>query len=140
MKLIVPKMKKVTFDCPEGLYKGKLLYVRPKKDDETTKIRFLFQADVPKMEKFKVLVQKRLYPDLHPGTPLREFLERWKGPEFFEEGKEIDLCDLEDEECEMTIVHHHNPGHEKPYCEVGEAYPLGTTSLTQKVNGKGVGI
>jgi len=137
MKLIIPKIKKPTFDAPEGSYKGTLLYVRPKPDDDSTKVRFLFEAEVPEMQKSKVLVQKCLHPDLHPGTPLREFLEKWKGPGFFEEREDINLRDLENEECELTVIHHHNPGYDTPYCEGGEVHPVGTLSLTPNINGKG---
>ena len=127
--------KETTFHCPKGKFRAVFKGIRSDtkfKDGQLQEsARITLEAKVPSMRDKTVLVARSFEPTMAPGSALREMLESWQGKEYFarKAGTKINLNDQIDQEVDIVVQHHHNPGYRKPYCRRLVMLPPGSLTL-----------
>jgi hypothetical protein len=130
MKIPIPQ--EPSWDCPEGTFEAAVADVRQvTKADKAGKnndyARLIFEIQIGR----KVYRVAKNYPlDLHKGSPLRDDLEDWLGPEIFTlVGHQFDLESLRDMKAVITVRHVNNAGFQKPYVHLAKIAPINQTPV-----------
>ena len=119
-----------TFDLPEGTYSAGISsvrqFIKQAGSGPQDWVRFLFEVKAPGLsDRFNAMAGRSFKLDLNPGSELRNWLTGLLGRAFFKDrsGQEISLDSLVGVECQIELVHVHDPRYEKPLVVVANLWP-----------------
>ena len=136
MPLICPIPKDDTYDLPEGRYRAVLTSTRTLLKTTTNRpvqqIRLLFAVEVPSLKNKNPMAGRTFNFDLSRRSELRCFVESWLGADFFSRNTTVDFEQLVGFNADLSLIHRHNDGYDRPYVFIEAIHPAGTLKLTEQ--------
>jgi hypothetical protein len=136
MPLICNVPKDDTYDLPEGRYRAVLSSVRPQWKPHANKpvqqVRLLFAVEIPSLKNKNPMAGRTFNFDLKRGSELRCFVESWLGADFFSHNTTVDFEQLVGFNADLSLIHRHNDGYDRPYVFIEAIHPAGTLKLTEQ--------
>ena len=135
MPLICPIPKDDTYDLPEGRYRAALSSARTllkSTSRPVQQVRLLFNVNIPSLKHKNPMAGRTFNFDLSRRSELRCFVESWLGADFFSRNTTIDFEQLIGRAADLTLIHRHNDGYDRPYVFIEAIHPAGTLKLTEQ--------
>jgi hypothetical protein len=135
MPLICPIPKDDTYDLPEGRYRAALSSARTllkSTSRPVQQVRLLFNVNIPSLKNKNPMAGRTFNFDLSRRSELRCFVESWLGADFFSRNTTVDFEQLVGRSADITLIHRHNDGYDRPYVFIEAIYPAGTLKLTEQ--------
>jgi hypothetical protein len=136
MPMICPIPVDDTYDLPEGRYRAVLTSARTllktTNHRPVQQVRLLFAVQIPSLKNKSPMAGRTFNFDLGRRSELRGFLEGWLGADHFSRNSTVDFDQLIGRAADLTLIHRHNDGYDRPYVFVEAIHPAGTLKLTEQ--------
>ena len=135
MPLICPIPKDDTYDLPEGRYRAVLSSARTllkSTSRPVQQVRLLFNVNIPSLKHKNAMAGRTFNFDLGRRSELRCFVESWLGADHFSRNSTVDFEQLIGRAADLTLIHRHNDGYDRPYVFIEAIHPAGTLKLTEQ--------
>lgn len=135
MPLICPIPKDDTYDLPEGRYRAVLSSARTllkSTSRPVQQVRLLFDVSIPSLKRKNPMAGRTFNFDLSRRSELRCFVESWLGADFFSRNTTVDFEQLVGRSADITLIHRHNDGYDRPFVFVESIHPAGTLKLSEQ--------
>ena len=135
MPLICPIPKDDTYDLPEGRYRAALSSARTllkSTSRPVQQVRLLFNVNIPSLKHKNPMAGRTFNFDLSRRSELRCFVESWLGADFFSRNTTVDFEQLIGRAADLTLIHRHNDGYDRPYVFIEAIHPAGSLKLTEQ--------
>ena len=135
MPLICSIPKDDTYDLPEGRYRAVLSSARTllkSTNRPVQQLRLLFNVNIPSLKRKNPMAGRTFNFDLSRRSELRCFVESWLGADFFSRNTTVDFEQLVGRSADITLIHRHNDGYDRPYVFIEAIHPAGSLKLTEQ--------
>lgn len=135
MPLICPIPKDDTYDLPEGRYRAALSSARTllkSTSRPVQQVRLLFTVNIPSLKHKNPMAGRTFNFDLSRRSELRCFVESWLGADFFSRNTTVDFEQLIGRAADLTLIHRHNDGYDRPYVFIEAIHQAGKLKLTEQ--------
>ena len=135
MPLICPIPKDDTYDLPEGRYRAALSSARTllkSTSRPVQQVRLLFNVNIPSLKHKNPMAGRTFNFDLSRRSELRCFVESWLGADFFSRNTTVDFEQLVGFNADLSLIHRHNDGYDRPYVFIEAIHQAGTLKLTEQ--------
>ena len=135
MPLICPIPKDDTYDLPEGRYRAALSSARTllkSTSRPVQQVRLLFNVNIPSLKNKNPMAGRTFNFDLNRRSELRCFVESWLGADYFSRNTTVDFEQLVGRSTDITLIHRHNDGYDRPYVFIEAIHPAGSLKLTEQ--------
>lgn len=139
MPLLCPIPKDDTYDLPEGRFRAQLSSARTllkQTSRPVQQVRLLFAVNISSLKNKNPMAGRTFNFDLSRRSELRCFIESWLGADLFNRNNKIDFEQLVGRSADITLIHRHNDGYERPYVFIESIHPAGSLKLTEAVDQK----